>query len=46
MVFFFENEVTVGGLLETIKQNFPVQSNTLLAASAFDAALIGYPILP
>lgn len=46
MVFFFQNEVTVGGLLDTIKQNFSVQSSTLLAASAFDVALIGYPILP
>lgn len=46
LVFFFKNEVTVKQLLDNIRQNFEVKDNTLLAASTYDSALIGYPVLP
>jgi hypothetical protein len=44
--FFFKNEVTVKELLDSIKQNFPVNNNILLAASAYEPSLIGYAVLP
>lgn len=45
-VFFFKNEITVKGLLESIRQNFAVNNNILLAASAFEPTLLGYAVLP
>jgi hypothetical protein len=46
LIFFFKNEITVGDLLDHIRQNFKVNDNLLLASSAFEPTLIGYPILP
>lgn len=46
MVFFIKNEAKVGELLEHIRRDFPVNSNKLLVASAFEQTLIGYSALP